>query len=111
MVITLVFTNIVIAGNQRTVANPDVNVEERSVEDIVKNPDDFVSIIPGTNAKKMSSTSRDKSKTVTTLATGIVTDTTETTDLIQFPSNNIDVVKKYNRFSDKQGETKIKKKR
>jgi len=102
LVFSLVFTNIVIAGNQRTIANPDVNVEVRSVEDIVNNSDDFVSINPGDNAAKMSSTSsRVKNKTVTA----------QTTGLVQLQSNNKDVVKKYNRFSDKQGETKIKKKR
>ena len=108
----LIFTNIVFAENQRTRANPDVNIEERSVEDIVKNSGDFISINPGDNAKKMSSTSsRDKSKTVTTLATGMATAPTQTTGLIQLQSNNKDVVKKYNRFSDKQGEKKNKKNR
>jgi hypothetical protein len=108
----LIFTNIVVAENQRTRANPDVNIEVRSVEDIVKNPDDFISINPGDNAKKMSSTSsRDKSKTVTTLATDIAAVTTQTTGLVQLQSNNKDVVKKYNRFSNKQGEKKNKKNR
>ena len=98
----LIFTNIVIAENQRTLANPDVNIEVRSVEDIVNNPDDFISINSGDNATKMSSvSSRDKNKSVATLATG----------LIQTLSNNKDVVKKYNRFSNKQGENKNKKNR
>ncbi|MDH5370229.1 MAG: hypothetical protein OEW99_09400 [Gammaproteobacteria bacterium] len=102
LVITLVFTNIVIAGNQRTMANADVNIEVRSVEDIVNNSDDFVSINPGDNAAKMSSTSlRIKNKTVSA----------QTTGLVQLQSNNKDVVKKYNRFSNKQGEKKNKKNR
>lgn len=102
LVSSLIFTNIVFAENQRTLANPDVNIEVRSVEDIVNNPGDFVSINPGDNATKMSSTSsRVKNKTVSTLATG----------LVQTQSNNKDVVKKYNRFSNKQGENKNKKNR
>jgi hypothetical protein len=32
----LIFTNIVVAENQRTRANPDVNIEVRSVEDTLK---------------------------------------------------------------------------
>ena len=112
LVFSLIFTNVVIAGNLRTPANPDVNIEVRSVEDIVKNSDDFVSINSGDNAKKMSSTSlRDKSKTAKTLATGIAIVTTETTGQVQLQSKNKDVVKKYNRFSDKQGEKKNKKNR
>ena len=98
----LIITNVVIAENQRTLANPNVNIEVRSVEDIVNNPDDFISINSGDNATKMSSTSsRVKNKTVSTLATG----------LVQTQSNNKDVVKKYNRFSNKQGENKNKKNR
>lgn len=100
LVSSLIFTSIVIAENQRTLANPDVNIELRSVEDIVNNPGDFISINPGDNATKMSSTSsRDKNKSVTTQVTGVV----------QLQSNNKDVVKKYNSFSKKQGEKKNKK--
>ena len=99
---SLIFTNIVIAENQRTLANPDVNIEVRSVEDIVNNSDDFISINPGDNAAKMSSaSSKVKNKTVTTQTTGFV----------QLQSDNKDVVKKYNRFSNKQGEKKNKKNR
>ena len=112
LVFSLIFTNVVIAGNLRTPANPDVNIEVRSVEDIVKNPGDFVSINPGDNAKKMSSTSsRDKRKTAQKLATGIATAPTQTTGQAQLQSNNKDVLKKYNRFSNKQGEKKNKKNR
>ena len=118
LVSSLIFTNIVVAENLRTLANPDVNIEVRSVEDIVKNPGDFVSINPGDNAKKMSSTSstsstssRDKRKTAQKLATGIATAPTQTTGQAQLQSNNKDVLKKYNRFSNKQGEKKNKKNR
>ena len=98
----LIFTNIVIAENQRTRANPDVNIAVRSVEDVVKNPGDFVSINPADNTVKMSSTSkRVKNKTVTTLATG----------LVQLQTNSKNIVKKYNRFSDKQGGKKNNKNR
>lgn len=108
----LIFTNIVVAENQRTRANPDVNIEVRSVEDIINNSDDFVSINPGDNAARMSSTSsRVKNETVSTLATGITTARTQTTGVVQSQSNNKDVVKKYNRFSNKQGEKKNKKNR
>ena len=37
-----VITNVVIAGNQRTLANPDANIEVRSTEDIVSDPSAFV---------------------------------------------------------------------
>lgn len=108
----LIFANSVVAENQRMRANPDANIEVRSVEDVVKNPENFVSINPGENAKKMSSASlKDKSKTVTALATGIAIDATQATALVQLPLNNKDLVKKYNRFSDKQGEKKNKKNR
>jgi len=96
----LIFTNIVIAENQRTLANPNVNTEVRSTEDKVNDSSDFTSINPGDNAAKMSSaSSRDKNKSVTTQVTGVV----------QLQSNNKDVVKKYNSFSKKQGEKKNKK--
>lgn len=99
-VFLLIITNVVIAGNQRTLANPDVNIEVRSTEDIVSDPSAFVSINPGDNATKMSSTaSIVKNKTVAA----------QTTDLAQSQSNKKDVVKKYNRFSNKQGEKKNKK--
>ena len=102
LVTFLIFTNIVVAENQRTRANPDVNIEVRSVEDVVNNPVDFVSINPADNMVKMSSTSkRVKKKTVTTLATG----------LVQLQTNSKDMVKKFNRFPDKQGEKKNKKNR
>jgi len=95
-----IVTNVVIAQNQRTLANPDVNIEVRSTEDIVSDPGAFVSINPGDNAIKMLSTaSRVKNKTVAA----------QTTDLAQSQSSNKDVVKKYNRFSNKQGEKKNKK--
>ena len=104
----LVSTNIVVAANQRTVANPDVNVEVRSVEDIVKNSGDFVSVNPVDNAKKMSSrSSKVKQEPVASLATGIAT--AKTTDPEQLQSNKKDIVKKYNRFSKKQGVKKNKK--
>ena len=104
----LVSTNIVVAANQRTVANPDVNVEVRSAEDIVKNSADFVSVTPGDNTKKMSSrSSRVKQEPVAALATGIAT--AQTTDPEQLQSNKKDIVKKYNRFSKKQGVKKNKK--
>ncbi len=96
----LIITNIVIAENHRTRANPDVNAEARNVEDRVNDSSLFISINPGDNAVEMSSNSkRVKNNTVTTLATG----------LVQAQSNRKDVVKKYNRFSDKQGEKKNKK--
>ena len=96
----LIITNVVIAGNQRTLANPDVNIEVRSTEDIVSDPGAFVSINPSDNATKMSSKAlRVKNKKVAA----------QTTDLAQSQSNNKDVVKKYNRFSNKQGEKKNKK--
>jgi len=95
-----IVTNAVIAQNQRTLANPDVNIEVRSTEDIVSDPSAFVSINPGDNATKMSSTASSvKNKTVAA----------ETTDLARSQSNKKDVVKKYNRFSNKQGEKKNKK--
>lgn len=96
----LIFTNIVIAENQRTLANPNVNAEVRSTEDKVNDSSDFTSINPGDNAAKMSSvSSRDKNKSVTTQVAGAV----------QLQSNNKDVVKKYNRFSNIQGVKKNKK--
>ena len=95
-----VITNVVIAGNQRTLANPDANIEVRSTEDIVNDPSAFVSINPGDNARKMSSKALSvKNKMVAA----------QTTDLAQSQSNKKDVVKKYNRFSNKQGEKKNKK--
>jgi len=102
----LIFTNIVIAENlnsvaknQRALANPDVNIEVRSREDIVKDSSVFTSINPGDNAMEMSSNSkRNKNKIVTTQVAGIV----------QLKSNNKNVVKKYNSSSNKQGKKKIK---
>jgi len=95
-----IVTNVVIAGNQRTLANPDVNIEVRSTEDIVSDPGAFVSINPSDNAREMSSKAlRVKNKTVAA----------QTTDLSKSQSNKKDVVKKYNRFSNKQGEKKNKK--
>ena len=95
-----IITNVVIAGNQRTLANPDVNVEVRSTEDIVRNPGAFVSIQPGDNARQMSSKALSvKNKTL--LA--------QKSDLAQLQSNKKDVVKKYNRFTNEQGEKKNKK--
>ena len=95
----LIFTNIVIAENQRVLANPDDNTEVRSREDIVDDSSVFTSINPGDNAAKMSSTSsRAKNKIVTTQVAGVV----------QLKSNNKDVVKKYNSSSNKQGEKKNK---
>ena len=57
----LLSTNMVIAQGQRNVANPGVSIETRSVEDIVKNSDDFVAVTPGSNARKMSSKSSSNS--------------------------------------------------
>lgn len=95
----LIFTNIVIAENQRVLANPDDNIEVRSREDIVNDSSVFTSIIPGDNAAEMSSTSSGaKNKIVTTQVAGVV----------QLKSNNKDVVKKYNSSSNKQGEKKKK---
>ena len=95
----LIFTNIVIAENQRVLANPDDNTEVRSREDIVDDSSVFTSINPGDNAAEMSSTSsRAKNKIVTTQVAGVV----------QLKSNNKDVVKKYNSSSNKQGEKKNK---
>lgn len=100
-----IFTNIVIAENQRTLANPNVNAEVRSTEDKVNDSSDFTSINPGDNAAKMSSvSSRDKSKSVAVQAAAV-----QATGVVQLQSNNKDVVKKYNRFSNKQGEKKNKK--
>ena len=96
----LIFTNIVIAENLRTLANPNVNTEVRSTEDKINNSSDFTSINPGDNAAKMSSvSSRAKNTSVTTQVSGVV----------KLQSNNKDVVKKYNRFSEKEGEKKNKK--
>ena len=93
-------TNAVIAGNQRTLANPDVKVEVRSTEDIVSNPSDFVSINLSDNARKMSSKSlRVKNKTVED----------KKKSFVQSQSNKKDVVQKYNRHSDIKGEKKSKK--
>ena len=102
----LISTNIVIAENlnssaknQRALANPDVNVEVRSKENIVKDSSDFTSINTGGNAMAMSSISkRDKNKIVTAQVAGVA----------QLKSNNKNVVKKYNNSSNKQGEKKIK---
>ena len=95
----LIFANIVIAGNQRTLANPNVNTEVRSTEDKVNDSSDFTSTNSSDNASKMSSgSSRDKNKSVTTHVAGVV----------QKQSINKDVVKKYNSFSKKQGEKKNK---
>ena len=95
----LIFTNIVIAENQRILANPSVNAEVRSTEDKVNNSSDFTSINPDDNAAKMSSvSSKVKSKSVTAQVAGV----------FQLQSNNKDVVKKYNRFSNIQGEKKNK---
>ena len=96
----LILTNIVIAGNLRTVANPDVVSEVRSTEDKVNDSSNFTSINLGDNAAVMSSvSSRVKNESVAIQATGAV----------QVKANNKDVVKKYNRFSKKQGEKKNKK--
>ena len=95
----LMLTNIVIAGNQRTVANPNVSSEVRKVEDRVSDSSVFTSINKDDNAAEMSSASSDvKKNIVTMLATG----------LVQLQSNNKDVVKKYNSFSNNQGEKKHK---
>ena len=95
----LIFANIVIAGNQRTLANPNVNTEVRSTEDKVNDSSDFTSTNSGDNASKMfSGSSRDKNKSVTTRVAGVV----------QKQSINKDVVKKYNSFSKKEGEKKHK---
>ena len=103
----LIFTNIVIAGNQRTIANPNANTEVRSTEDKVKDSNDFTSINPGGNVSKMSSVSlRVKNKSVTTQVTGIVQ---LQSNKKHVKSNNKDVVKKYNSFSNIQGEKKNKK--
>jgi hypothetical protein len=103
----LIFTNIVIAENQRTIANPNVNTEVRSTEDKVNDSSDFTSINPGDNAAKMSSvSSRDKNKNVITQVTGAVQLQSNNKNV---KSNNKDVVKKYNRFSKIQGVKKNKK--
>ena len=103
----LIFTNIVIAENQRTLANPNVNTEVRSTEDKVNDSSDFTSINPGDNAAKMSSvSSRVKSKSVTAQVTGVVQLQSNKKDV---KSNNKDVVKKYNGLSNIQGEKKNKK--
>ena len=103
----LIFTNIVIAGNQRTIANPNVSAEVRTTEDKVNNSSDFTSINPGGNATKMSSvSSKVKSKSVTTQVTGIAQ--LQLNNKV-VKSNNKDVVKKYNSFSNIEGEKKNKK--
>ena len=104
-------TNMVIARGQRTVANPGVSVETRSVEDIVKNSDDFVAVTPGSNTRKMSSkSSKDKNKTATTLATAINTNQAQATEPEPEQADNKNVMKKFKRFSDKEGEKKNRKK-
>jgi len=96
----LIMTNVVIAANQRTLANPNANIEVRSTEDIVSDSSAFVSINPNDNATQMSSKAlRVKNKTVAA----------KTMDSVQQRSNKKDVIKKYNRFSNKQGEKKNKK--
>ena len=103
----LIFTNIVIADNQRMLANPDINTEVRSTEDKVNDSSDFTSINSGDNAAKMSSvTSRDKNKSVTTQVAGAVQLKSNNKGV---KSNNKDVVKKYNSSSNVQGEKKNKK--
>jgi len=95
----LMITNVVIAQKQRTLANSSSKVEIRSTENIVSNPSDFVSINSADKAVKMSSKAlRVKSTTVAK----------KTTNIVQVQSNTKDVVKKYNRFSNKQGENKNK---
>ena len=103
----LILTNIVVAGNQRTIANPNVSAEVRSTEDKVNDSSDFTSINPGDNATKMSSaSSRVKSKSVTEQVAGVVQ---LQSNKKHVKSNNKDVVKKYNSFSNIQGEKKNKK--
>lgn len=95
----LLITNIVSAGNQRTVANVNVNLEVRSIEDRVGDSSIFTSINPDSNAAEMTSVSADtKNNMVTTISIG----------LVQAQENNKDITKKYNRFSDNQGEKKNK---
>ena len=102
----LIFTNIVIAENQRVLANPDVNTEVRSTEYKVNDSSVFTSINLGDNAAKMSSvSSRNKNKIVTTQVSGLVQLQSNNNDV---QSNNKDVVKKYNSSSNEQGEKKNK---
>lgn len=102
----LIFTNIVIAENQRNIANPNVNTEVRNTEDKVNDSSDFTSINPGGNAAKMSSvSSRVKSKSVITAVSGVVQLQSNKNDM---KSNNKDVVKKYNSITNIQGEKKNK---
>ena len=102
----LIFTNIVIAGNQRTLASPNVITEVRSTEDKINDSSNFTSINPGDKVVKMSSvSSRVKNESVTTQVTGVIQLQSNNNGVI---SNNKDVVKKYNRFSNIQGEKKNK---
>ncbi len=101
----LIFTNIVIAGNQRTLVNPNIITEVRSTENKVNDSSNFTSINPSDNAANMSSVSvRVKNKSVATQVTGVVQ-----FQPVQLQPNNKDVVKKYSSFSKEQGEKKNKK--
>ena len=107
----LLCTNMVIAQGQRTVANPGVNIEVRSVEDILKNSDDFVSVTPGSNARKMTSnSSNDKNNSGASQVAGITTnqDQVNESEAVseQAQTDNNNVMKKFKRFSDKEGEKK-----
>jgi len=95
-----IITNVVTAQSQRMLANTNANIEVRSTEDVVSDPSAFVSINPSDNAREMSSKAlRVKSKKVAAKTIGFV----------QSQSNKKDVVKKYNRFDNEQGEKKDKK--
>jgi len=103
----LLCTNMVIAQGQRTVANPGVNIEVRSVENILKNSDDFVSVTPGSNARKMTShSSNDKNNSGASQVAGIKTSQEQANESEQAQTDNKNVMKKFKRFSDKEGEKK-----
>ena len=103
----LIIANTVIAEGQRMMANPNVITEVRNTEDKVNNSNDFTSIKPGENAVKMASvSSKDKNKNTAVQIPGAVQLQSNNEGVKE---NNKDVVKKYNRFSTKQGEKKNKK--
>ena len=95
-----IITNVVIAQNNRTLADSNAKIEVRSTENIVSDPSAFVTINPADKAMKMSSkVLRAKNKTV---ATKMMRSN-------QLQSSTKDVVKKYNRFPNNKGEKKNKK--
>jgi len=111
----LLCTNMVIAQGQRTVANSGVNVEVRSTETIVKNADDFVSVTPGSNARKMTSkSSNNKNNGGASQVAGITTNQDQANEPEPVPeqsqSDNKNMMKKFKRFSNDKGEKKNRKK-